>query len=80
MFYIAGGLLEVQPHIITVLADYAENAANLDEMATIRARDAARQAYLDCLTDLECAKVLIEATAQLQAIDHLRRRARHLVK
>jgi F-type H+-transporting ATPase subunit epsilon len=39
---ISSGLLEVQPQVVTVLADYAENAANLDEAAAVRAREAAR--------------------------------------
>jgi len=39
VFYVSSGLLEVQPHVVTVLADVAENAANLDEAAAIRARE-----------------------------------------
>ena len=47
--------------------------ANLDEAAAIRARESARCTLMQCLSDMECAKTLAEATAQLQAIDRLRR-------
>ncbi len=80
VFYISGGLLEVQPRVVTVLADYAENAVNLDETAAIRAREAARRALAECLSNMQCARTLTEATAQLQAIDHLRRHAHRLGK
>jgi F-type H+-transporting ATPase subunit epsilon len=80
VFYVSSGLLEVQPHMVTVLADFAENAANLDEAAAIRAREAARCALAECLSNIQCARTLAEATAQLQAIDHLRRHAHHLGK
>lgn len=73
VFYVSSGLLEVQPHVVTVLADVAENAANLDEAAAIRARESARCTLMQCLSNMECAKTLAEATAQLQAIDRLRR-------
>lgn len=73
VFYVSSGLLEVQPHVVTVLADVAENAANLDEAAAIRARESARCALMQCLSNMECARTLAEATAQLQAIDRLRR-------
>ena len=80
VFYISSGLLEVQPRIVTVLADYAENAAHLDEAAAVRAREAALSTWGQCLSNMECAKILAEATAQLQAIDHLRRLSQRLGK
>lgn len=80
VFYISSGLLEVQPRVVTVLADYAENAADLDEAAAVRAREAALSAGGQCLSNMECAKILAEATAQLQAIDHLRRLSQRLGK
>lgn len=73
VFYVSSGLLEVQPHIITVLAEYAENAVNLDEAAAIHAREASLRAWQNCLSNRECAQTLAQATAQLQAIDRLRR-------
>lgn len=80
VFYISGGLLEVQPHLVTVLAEYAENAADLDEAAAIRAREASLRAWQNCLIDRQCAETLVQATAQLQAIDRLRRAGSKLGK
>lgn len=80
VFYVSSGLLEVQPHGVTVLADYAEDAANLDETAALRARAAAQRALDDCLSRVECARTLAEATAQLRAIDQLRRLGNRLGK
>ena len=80
VFYISSGLLEVQPHIVTVLAEYAEDAANLDEAAAIHSREAALRAWRKCLIDRECALTLAQATAQLQAIDRLRRAGSKLGK
>ena len=73
VFYVSSGLLEVQPRIVTILADYAEDAANLDESGVIKAQEAARRACQDSWFNVECARTLAEATAQLQAIDRLRR-------
>jgi F-type H+-transporting ATPase subunit epsilon len=80
VFYISNGLLEVQPYLVTVRADYAENAANLDQAAAVRAHEAARCALVECLTNLECAETSAEALAQLRAIDHLRRQGRRSSK
>ncbi len=80
VFYVSGGLLEVQPHIVTVLAEYAEDAANLDEAAAIRAHEAAQRALDEGRSWLEHARTLAETTAQLQAIDQLRRLGRRLGK
>ena len=76
VIYVSSGLLEVQPRVVTVLADYAEDAANLNESVAIKAQEAARRACQDSLFNVECAKTLAEATAQLQAIDRLRRQVR----
>ena len=73
VFYVSSGLLEVQPHIVTVLAEYAEDAAHLDEAAAIRSREASLRAWQNGLSNRECAQTLAQATAQLQAIDRLRR-------
>ncbi len=80
VFYVSGGLLEVQPRTVTVLAEYAEDAANLDETAAVRAREAALRAWQNRLSDRQCAETLVQATAQLQAIDRLRRTGSKLGK
>lgn len=75
-FYVSGGILEVQPHVVTVLADTAIRAKDLDEAQAIRAKEHAEQALKDKTSDLEYAKAqaeLAEAAAQLRAIDKLRK-------
>ncbi len=74
-YYISGGMLEVQPHCITVLADTAVRAKDLDEAAAKQAKERAEQALRDQKGDADIAQVereLAEAMAQLQAITKLR--------
>ena len=80
VIYVSSGLLEVQPHVVTVLADYAEDAADLDEATALKAREAARRACQDSMFNAHCATTLAEATAQLQAIERLRRQVRRQTK
>lgn len=78
-FYISGGMLEVQPHVVTVLSDTAIRAADLDEAAAVEAQKRAEQALQDRTTDIELAKAraeLAQAAAQLRAIQKLRQRVR----
>jgi F-type H+-transporting ATPase subunit epsilon len=75
VFYVSGGLLEVQPHIVTVLADTAERAKDLDEAAALAAKQRAEQAMADRKSDFDYARAqaeLTEAVAQLRAIERLR--------
>lgn len=77
-FYISGGILEVQPHVVTILSDTAERAADLDEAAVIKAKAAAEQTLSDGGAAIDYAKArveLAETVAQLQTIQRLRRRA-----
>lgn len=76
MFVVGGGILEVQPHIVTVLADTAVRAADLDEAAASRAKEEAERALADSTSRMEIAEAqakLAEALAQLQALEQLRR-------
>ncbi len=76
-FYISGGLLEVQPHHVTVLSDTAVRAEDLDEAAALEAQKKAEQAMKDTKSDMDFAKAkaeLIDAAAQLQTIQKLRKR------
>lgn len=78
-FFVSGGMLEVQPHIVTVLSDTAIRAEDLDEAAALEARNKAEQAMKDSSADMDYAKAkseLVEAAAQLQAIQKLRKRRR----
>ncbi len=77
-YYVSGGMLEIQPHVVTVLADTAVRAKDLDEAAAIQAKERAEQALKDKTSDFEYAKAqseLAEAIAQLQAIKKLRDKA-----
>jgi F-type H+-transporting ATPase subunit epsilon len=74
-FYVSGGILEVQPHVITVLADTAMRAKDVDEAAAQRAMERAEQAMKDHQADIEYAKAqaqLAQAAAQLAMIKKLR--------
>jgi len=78
-FYVSGGMLEVQPHVVTVLADTAVRAKDLDEAAAIEAKKHAEAALKDNAGKVDYAKAqaeLAEAMAQLRAIDHLRKTKR----
>jgi F-type H+-transporting ATPase subunit epsilon len=74
-FYVSGGMLEIQPHVVTILADTAERAKDLDEASAQQAKDRAEQAMADKTSEFEYARAqieLAEAMAQLQAIQKLR--------
>lgn len=75
-YYISGGLLEVQPHVVTVLSDTARRADDLDEAAALKAKDEAERAIADRSADMEVAQAqaqLAEAMAQLAALERLRK-------
>ena len=76
MFYVSGGILEVQPQVVTVLADTAIRAKDLDEAAARRAKDEAERALANRTDAVEVAQAQVElaqAIAQLQAIERLRK-------
>jgi F-type H+-transporting ATPase subunit epsilon len=76
-FYVSGGILEVQPHIVTVLSDTALRAADLDESAALEAKTRAEAAMQDRASDMDYAKAkseLIEAIAQIEALKKLRKK------
>jgi F-type H+-transporting ATPase subunit epsilon len=75
LFYVSGGILEVQPHVVTVLADTAIRAKDLDEAAALVAKQRAEEALKDRKTVIDYAKAqaeLAEALAQLRSIHKLR--------
>jgi len=77
-FYVSGGLLEVQPQIITVLSDTAERAEDLDEAAVIKAKEEAEKAINEKDSKIDYAKAqiaLAEAAAQLQTLQRMRKRS-----
>jgi len=74
-FYVSGGMLEVQPHVVTVLADTAVRAKDLDEAAALKAKEHAERAMKDKKSEFDFAKAkveLAEAMAQLRTIKKLR--------
>lgn len=80
LIYVSGGVLEVQPNVITVLADTAIRGADLDEARALEAKRAAEEALKDRTSDIDYAQAqaeLAEAIAQLHAIQKLRKQAGH---
>ena len=76
LIFISGGLLEVQPGLITVLADTAIRGADLDEAKALAAKAAAEEALKNRGTDIDYAAAqaeLAEAIAQIAAIQKLRK-------
>jgi F-type H+-transporting ATPase subunit epsilon len=71
IFYISGGILEVQPDCITILADTVVRAESIDEAEAIKAKEHAQKLLADKRTDVELNSVLLElskAAAQLRAL------------
>jgi F-type H+-transporting ATPase subunit epsilon len=74
-FYVTGGILEIQPHLVTVLADSALHGDQLDEEAALAARDRAREVLegRHTITDLAQAQSeLVEAEARYRAAQKLK--------
>lgn len=74
--YVSGGALEVQPHLVTVLADTAIRAKDLDEAAVLQAKQRAEEAMANRTGAVEVAEAqreLAQVAAQLKAIERLRK-------
>jgi len=77
-FFVSSGMLEIQPHVITVLSDTAQRASDLDESSALEAKERAERMLADHQADFDEAQAraeLAQAAAQLQAIRRLRQRA-----
>lgn len=75
-FFVSGGILEVQPHVVTVLSDTAIRAKDLDEAAALAAKEKAEQALAEKKDDVDYAQAqaeLLEAVAQLRTLEKLRK-------
>ncbi len=75
-FYVSGGLLEVQPHLVTVLSDTALRAADLDEAKAQEAIKQAERDLQDKTSEMDLARAkaeLVQAVAQLRAVEKLRK-------
>ena len=78
-FFVNGGILEVQPHTVTVLADTAMRGGDLSQAAAEEARKRAEDALAGRKDDLDYAKAqceLLEAVAQLRTIQNMRKNTR----
>lgn len=79
-FAISGGILEVQPQVVTVLADTAIRADDIDEAAVRAAKEEAERVLAgrgEAMELAEAQQKLAEVMAQLQAIERLRRNLKH---
>jgi F-type H+-transporting ATPase subunit epsilon len=79
-YYVSGGILEVQPQVVTILADTAIRAKDLDEKAALDAKAEAERLLANRTDAMEVAEAqarLAEAVAQLQALERLRKNLKH---
>lgn len=77
VFYISGGMLEVQPFLVSVLADTAQRADDIDEAAALAAKEKAEKALAGKMSALDLARAtaeLAEAAARLSALQRVRKR------
>jgi F-type H+-transporting ATPase subunit epsilon len=77
-FFVSGGILEIQPHIVTVLADTALRAVDIDEAAAIEAKKHAEEALANQKGDFDLAAAkaeLAEAAARIETIRKMKHRA-----
>jgi F-type H+-transporting ATPase subunit epsilon len=80
VFYVSGGMLEVQPYIASILADTAMRADDIDEAEAIKAKEQAENVLSGKMADIDIAKAtveLAEAVAQIRAIQHLKKKIRN---
>ena len=78
--FVAGGILEVQPDVVTVLADTAIRAEEIDEAAVRRAKEEAERVLAgrgEAMELSEAQAKLAESLAQLQALERLRKNLKH---
>lgn len=75
-FFVGGGILEVQPHLVTVLADTALRAKDVDEAAAVQARQRAEEAMSNAKSDIDLARAqaeLAQAAALVQFLDKIKK-------
>lgn len=79
VFFASGGFLEVQPNVVTILADTAERADSIDDAEAAEAAEAARRAMSEAAADMDYSRataMLADATARQRTVEELRRRRR----
>ncbi|MDR3416183.1 MAG: F0F1 ATP synthase subunit epsilon [Nevskia sp.] len=76
-FFVGGGILEVQPHLVTVLADTAIRAKDLDEAAALKAKQRAEENMTTAKSDIDVARAeseLLQAVAMLKFLEKVNKR------
>lgn len=76
LIYVSGGMLEVQPHVVTILSDTAIRGRDLDESRALEAKRKAEEAMKNRSSEMDYAKAqaeLAEAVAQIAAIQKLKK-------
>jgi len=79
IFYVSGGMLEIQPYIVSVLADTAMRADDIDEAAALAAKEQAEKVLAGKVSAIDLAKAtseLAEVTAQIRTVQRLKRQAK----
>lgn len=74
--YVSGGILEVQPHVVTILSDTAVRAADLDEAAAMEAKKHAEESLANQQSDMDMARARAELAEAMAQLDVIRRRRR----
>jgi len=80
-FYVSGGILEIQPHVVTVLSDTALRVHDIDEAKALAAKVRAEQIMEEYTSEIEYAKArseLAQAVAQLTALKRTLKQTGHL--
>ncbi|MDE2092100.1 MAG: F0F1 ATP synthase subunit epsilon [Gammaproteobacteria bacterium] len=77
VFYVSGGILEIQPHLVTVLSDTALRARDIDEAAALEAKRRAEEALASQAAEVDIVRAqaeLAEAMARLRTLEHIRKK------
>ncbi len=77
-FFVSGGLLEIQPHVVTILSDSASRTEDMDEAAVLKAKEEAERAFHDRDGEIDFEHVqqqMVEARAKYEALQKLRGRS-----
>lgn len=76
-YFVSGGILEIQPHVVTILSDTAIRADDIDEAAALEAKARAEAQLADKKSDIDYARAkaeLIEAIARIEMVKKIRKR------
>ena len=79
IFYVNSGMLEVQPFIVTILADTIVRAKDIDEAAALQAKEHAEKALHDRASEIDIARAtteLAEAIAQINAVNRIKKQSK----